>query len=149
MASPYSDDLRGKFLRAHQRGEGSLAQLARRFDVSLGWAKKVSATLRATGKMERPPGRPRGPVSKVTPEVEQDLRSWVAERADLTLAELQVRLYELRNLDISIGRLWKALRDLGLRLKKSRSTPPSRTPPRASFSAVSGAKKRIRSIRRN
>ena len=149
MASPYSDDLREKFLKAHQRGEGSLAQLARRFDVSLGWAKKVSATLRATGQMERPPGRRRGPVSKVTAEVQQDLLGWVAERGDLTLAELQVRLYEQRKLEISIGRLWMALRDLGLRLKKSRSTPPSRIPPRASSSAASGAKKQVKSIRRN
>jgi len=149
MASPYSDDLRRKFLGAHQRKEGSLAQLARRFDVSLGWAKKVSAALRFTGKMERQPGRRRGPVSKVTPAVEQDLRSWIGEQPDLTLAELQVRLYQQRELEISIGRLWMALRDLGLRLKKSRSTPPSRTPRRARFGAASGANKPRRSIRQS
>ena len=149
MASPYSDDLRRKFLQAHQRKEGSLAQLAKRFDVSLGWGKKVSAALRVTGKMERPPGGPRGPTSKVTPEVEQNLRDWIRERADLTLAEIQVRLYEQRNLEVSMGRLWKALQDLGLRLKKSRSMPPSRIPPRASSAAVSGATKRTRSIRRS
>jgi transposase len=80
--------------------------------------QEVSAALRATGKMERPPGGRRGPVSKVTPEIEQDLRSWVAGQADLTLAELQLRFYEQRQLEISIGRLWMALRDLGLRLKK-------------------------------
>lgn len=149
MASPYSDDLRRKLLKAHQRGEESLAQLSRRFEVSLGWAKKVSAALRATGKMERARGGPRGPVSKVTPEIEQDLQRWVDERADVTLAELQLRLYEQRNLEVSIGRLWTALRKLGLRLKKSHSTPPSRIPPRASSSAVSGAKKRSRSMSRN
>ena len=149
MASPYSDDLRRKFLKAHQRREGSLAQLAQRFDVSLGWAKKVSAALRATGKMERPRGRRRGRVSKVTAEVQQDLRNWVQDRADLTLAELQLRLYEQRKLPISMGRLWMAVRDLGLRLKKSRSTRPSKTLPRASSSAVSGANKPARSTRRS
>lgn len=123
--------------------------MARRFDVSLGWAKKVSAAMRATGKMERPPGGRRGPASKVTGEVEEDLRNWVTERADLTLAELQLRLYERRQLEISIGRLWMALRDMGLRLKKSRSTRPSRIPARASTSGVSGVKKRAKSIRRS
>src|SRR5262249_20854685 len=125
------------------------AQLARRFDVSLGWAKKVSAVWRATGKIERPPGWRRGPVSKVTAEIEQDLRSWVGKQADLTLAELQLRLYQQRNFEISIGRLWRALRHLGLRLKKSRYTPPSRIPPRGSSGAVSGVKKSAKSIRRN
>ncbi len=149
MASPYSDDLRRKLLGAHQRKQGSLAQLARRFDVSLGWAKKVSAALRATGKMERPPGRRRGPASKVTPEVEQDLRSWIEQRADRTLAELQELLYERRRLEVSIGRLWAALRDLGLVLKKSHSMPPNKTLPRASLRAASGARKRAGSIRRS
>lgn len=83
--------------------------------------EKVSAALRATGQMERPPGRPRGPASKVTPEVERDVRSWVQERADLTLAELQLRLFEQQNLEISMGRLWMALRKLGLRLDYQRT----------------------------
>jgi transposase len=149
MASPYSDDLRRKFLRAHQRKDGSLAELARRFEVSLGWAKKISAALRATGKMERPPGGRRGPVSKITAAVEQDLRQWIGQRADLTLAELQLRLWEQRGLEVSIGRLWKALRDLGLVLKKSRFTPPSRTQQRARSSAAGGVRPPSRSIRRN
>lgn len=149
MASPYSDDLRRKLLKAHQRGEGSLAQLAQRFDVSLGWAKKISAAFRASGAMERVRGRPRGRVSKITAEVEKDLRKWVSEQADLTLAELQVRLVERRALRVSIGRLWLVLHKLGLRLKKSHSTRPSRIPPRVSSSAVSGANKPIRSKSRS
>lgn len=149
MASPYSDDLRRKLLTAHQRGEGSLWQLAKRFDVSWGWAKKISAALRSTGRMERVPGGPRGPASKVTAEIERDLRNWIGQRADLTLAELQLRLYEQRDLEISLSRLWAVLKNLGLRLKKSRSMPPSRTLPRGSSGAVSGAKKRARSIRRS
>ena len=60
----YSDDLRRKFIEAHQQGEGSLEVLARRFHVSVGWAKKVSATFRRTGSWARPPSGPRGPRSK-------------------------------------------------------------------------------------
>ena len=149
MASPYSDDLRRKLLEAHRRGQGSLPELAQRFAVSLGWAKKISATLRSTGKMERPPGGRRGPASKVTAEVEAELRNWIGKQPDLTLAELQDRLWNQRELEVSVGRLWAALRHLGLRLKKSHSTPPSRTPQRASFSVVSGAKRRTNSIRRS
>lgn len=149
MATAYSDDLRRKLLEAPRRGAGSLAKLAERFGVSLGWALKISATLSSTGKMERPAGGKRGPTSKVTAEVEQDLRNWIRERADLTLAELQLRLYEQRKLEISLARLWQVLGKMGLRLKKSRSTPPSRTPLQASSSAVSGVNRRGKSIRRN
>jgi transposase len=149
MARAYSDDLRRKLLKAHRRGEGSLSQLAQRFDVSFGWARKISATLRSTGKMERPPSGPRGPSSKLTEAMRQDLRNWIGRQADLTLAELQVRLYEQRDLEISVSRLWQVLKQMGLRLKKSHSTPPSKTRLRASGSAASGAKQRTGSIRRS
>jgi transposase len=125
-----------------------LSQLAKRFDVSVGWARKISAALRSTGKMERPPGGPRGPSSKLTDAVRQDLRNWIGKQADLTLAELQVRLYEQRDLQISVTRLWQVLKQMGLRLKKSHSTLPSKTRLRASSGAASGAKKRTGSIRR-
>lgn len=74
-----------------------MRELAKRFDVSLGWARKISAALRSTGKMERPRGGPRGPSSKLTDAIRQELRSWIGKQADLTLAELQVRLYERRD----------------------------------------------------
>jgi transposase len=79
-------------LEAHARKEGSLSQLAKRFAVSLGWAKKVSGALGSTGTMERTPGGKRGPASKVTAAVEADLRSWIRQQPDLTLAELQQQL---------------------------------------------------------
>jgi transposase len=135
-------------LEAHQRGQGSLPNLAERFAVSLGWAKKISATLRSTGKMERPPGGRRGPASKMTAEVQEDLRNWIGKQSDLTLVELQERLWKQRKLEVSVGRLWTALRDMGLRLKKSRSTPPSKTPLPARSNAASGARRRANSIRR-
>lgn len=89
MASAYADDLRRKLLEAHRRKEGSLAELAKRFSVSMGWTLKISANFTRTGKMERPLGRPRGPASKITKEIERDLKSWIEKQSDLTLAELQ------------------------------------------------------------
>jgi transposase len=118
VASPYSNDLRRKLLTAHQRGEGSLCQLAKRFDVSQGWAKKISAALRATGQVERTPGGLRGRTSKLTPAVRQDLRSWIGEQADLTLAELRDRLYRQQQIQVGSTQLWTVLKAMGVRLKK-------------------------------
>ena len=138
MAKMYSDDLRRKLLEAHQRGEGSLPSLAARFSVSVGWAKKVSRALLHTGQMERRPGAKRGRRSKLTDEVRERLRSWIASQADLTLAELRARLEQELDLSVSSGRLWTVLWEMNLRLKKSHSTPPSRIAKRAGGDVRSG-----------
>ncbi len=147
MAAAYCHDLRRKFLEAYQRGEGSLETRAGRFGVSLGWAEKIGRALRQTGRMERPAGGKRGPASKVTPEIQESLRGWVKEQPDLTLEELQKRLQERLRLKISVSRLWLVLRDLDLRLKKSHSTPPSKTPQRANSGVAFGGQRRAKSIR--
>ena len=148
MAKAYSDDLRRKFIEAHQQGEGSLEVLAQRFHVSVGWAKNVSATFRRTGSWARPPSGPRGPRSKFTAEIRRQVGVWIAEQPDLTLHELQSRLHDELRLRASIGRLWSLLRELGLRLKKNRSTPPSKTLPRADSDALSGGSKQAGSTRK-
>lgn len=126
MAKWYGDDLRRKLLQAYDRGEGTLEQLAKRFSVSAPWAWKISAQRKRSGQMERVEQR-RGTVRKVTAEVEQRLRGWVQAQPDLTLAELQQKLQKTHHLQVSIGRLWQVLRQMGLRLKKSHSTPANAT----------------------
>ena len=148
MAASYSDDLRRKLLEAHRAGEGSLPVLAARFRVSVGWAKKISSTLLHTGKMERPAGHQRGRQSKVTPEICECLKSQVKAQPDLTLMMLQEYLERDRKMHLSIGQLWLVLKRIGLRLKKSRSTPPSRTPNGSGRKGNSGRKKSGKSIRR-
>ena len=131
MAKSYGDDLRRKLLQAHDRGEGSLEQLAQRFSVSAPWAGKISAQGKRSGQMERVEPR-RGTVRKVTAAVEQQLREWVQAQPDLTLAELQPKLVKAEPLRVSIGRLWQGLRQMDVRLKKSRSTPANATRKRIS-----------------
>jgi transposase len=149
MASAYSDDLRRKFFEAYQRGDGSLAVLAGRFSVSLGWAEKLMRTLRQTGGIERPRGGKRGPTSKLTAELREAMAAWIQVQPDLTLAELQLRLGREHDLEVSLSRLWTVLGEMGLHLKKSHSMLPSRTRKPPASSAASGGKKRARSTRRN
>ena len=147
MAKAYSDDLRRKLLEAHQQGDESLEELAERFCVSVGWAKKISAMFGKTGRMERPRPGPRGPRSKMTPKVQEHLRWLVATHADLTLAEMQQRLGTELRLSVSLSRLWTVLHQMGLRLKKSRSTPPNKIPKRPAGGASFGTTRRGGSIR--
>jgi transposase len=147
MARAYSDDLRRKLLEAHQQGEGTLEELAERFRVSYGWARKISAALCQTGQMERLRGSKPGPKSKITATAEQYLKSAIRTQPDLTLSELSLRLEREQGITISISRLWTVVKDLGLRLKKSHCTPPSRLPRVSGRNAISGGKRRGRSIR--
>jgi transposase len=128
MAKAYSDDLRRKLLQAHDRGEGSLAELAKRFGVSVPWAWKISRQRRRTGQMERAEQR-HGPPSRITAEVQATLRGLVRQQPDVTLVELQQRLWASERVRISYQHLWRVLQRLGLRLKKSRSTRTNKRQP--------------------
>jgi transposase len=126
MGKAYSDDLRRKLLEAHDRGEGSLRALAQRFGVSVPYAWKISRQRRRTGQIERVQQR-HGPRSRMTPEVQSRLRGLLRQQPDSTLRELQQRLGERAQVKVSVQHLWRVLQRMGWRLKKSRSTPKSRT----------------------
>lgn len=140
MAGPYSNDLRRKFLQAYEKGKGTLGKLAEQFGVSVGWAKKVSAARTRKGQIDRPPWR-RGPVSRVTGEIQQWIRERIGRQPDVTLMELQQQLQEAKGLRLSIGGLWLALRQMELRLKKSHSTPRSKKRRERSAAGKRGGKR--------
>ena len=135
MPQAYSNDLRRKFLQAYDEGEGTLEELAEQFRVSLAWAKKISARRFRTGEVEAPVWR-HGPVSRVTPEVQEWIRKQIRAQPDTTLQELREQLEEAKQVRLSMGRMWLALRQLGLPLKKKRSTPRSKTVKKRSAAAV-------------
>jgi len=127
MGKPLGDDLRCKLLFAYDQGEGTLEQLAGRFLVSVGWAKKISAARNRTGQAERVPHKPgRKPHAGI--EAKKQVKAWFVQQPDLTLAEVQQKLLDQAGVSLSLPQIWKLLGKLGLRLKKSRSTPPSAIP---------------------
>lgn len=132
MPQAYSDDLRRKFLEAYEAGRGTLGELARQFGVSFGYSKKIRAQQLRTGAKERPVQVRHGPVSRVTPQVQQQLRSTLRQQPDLTLLELQKRVHQASGVWLSKSLIWLWLRRLGLRHKKNRSAPKSKTPARTS-----------------
>jgi len=124
MGRPYEDDLRRKFLSAYDAGEETLEELAERFLVSVGWAKKISAQRNRTGQAERVRHRA-GRKPHAGPEAQQQVRAWIEAKPDLTLAEIQAKLRSEAAVRLSLPQIWHLLRKLGLRLKKSHSTPAS------------------------
>ena len=123
MARAYSDDLRRKLLEAHAAGKGTLRELAERFGVSVDWAFKISAARKRTGSVERVPQR-RGRPSRVN---RVRLAELLEAQSDITLDRLQAALEVSTGVRVSRTQLWRVVRALGFRLKKSRSTPKSGT----------------------
>ena len=133
MARAYGDDLRKKVLGAYAGGKGTLRQLAERFDVSYGWVKKIHVAELATVSRCRVLQRRRPSA------VDGDLvRRLVKQKPDIVLRELAMAMRE-RGQPASQTQLWRVLKKLGLRLKKSRSMPPSATAKRTAASARSSA----------
>ena len=147
MGKPLGDDLRRKLLFAYDQGEGSLPELAIRFLVSVGWAKKISAARNHTGVAERVPHKP-GRKPRAGAEAKQQVRDWFAQQPDLTLAEVQQKLLAEADVTLSLPQVWKLLGKLGLRLKKSRSTPPSAIP-EPTWRSAKSLSKRSERLRRN
>ena len=125
MAKAYDDDLRRKILQSYERKEGTIPQLAIRFGVSEGYVEKLRSQYLRTGKMERNRHR-HGRKTKFTPLVQKQLQAWLESQPDLTLKQLQKKLEQEEHLQSSQFSIWTTLRKMGLRLKKSWSTPRSK-----------------------
>ena len=126
MPRPFENDLRRKFLTAYAAGKGTQAELCAVFGVSVGWAEKVCRQQRKTGQAERIEQR-HGPLSRVDAAGKTCLLQAIQQRPDLTLAELQAILAEQQGIRLCMAQVANVLKQLGMRLKKSRSTPPSAT----------------------
>jgi transposase len=126
MPKPLSDDLRCRILQAYLRQEGSQAELARRFGVSFEYVRKIRRQWRLSGRMERQPQSRHGRLSRITAPVKEQLRDWVREQPDRTLAELGEQLHA-HGVAVSRSRVSQILQQMGLRLKKNRCTPWSGT----------------------
>lgn len=122
MGQPYSQDLRERVVEA--AGATSRRQAAKRFGVSAATAVRWMTALATTGTVAaRPQGRARR--SKLDPH-EAFLRDLIAERDDITLEEMRVRLREEHALTVGLGTLWSFLDARGLTYKKSQPPRPSR-----------------------
>ncbi len=140
MARAYSNDLRRKVLQAYASGETSCQKVGDRFGVSHGYVNSIHRQYLRTGKMDRVPQSRNGRPSRLTPEIRDKMRAWIAVRPDLTLAELQTRLAEELSLHVSTAQIWLVLKAMGLRLKKSHSMHKNRRLRRGGRSGKPGKK---------
>ncbi len=129
MATPYSQDLRDRVLRAYDRGMKT-KQIAVTFSVSPAWARRVKQRLRETGETtHRRMGSP-----GVTIVDRAQLASWVGKHPDATLAELRTML----GVQCALSTLCAALKQMGLSFKKKQSMRRNRTVRMSREDGISG-----------
>jgi transposase len=128
----YSQDLRDRVLAALERDERP-TDIARRLEVSRGWVHEVRRQLRSEGR--RAPLGIGGHRRSLVAPLEAVVRKWIAERPDLTLAEMRERLAEEHGIAIGIPALWHQLNKWGLSYKKNPARQRARTAGRAGGAA--------------
>ncbi len=115
MARPYSLDLRERVVAALDSGQ-TCRQVADGFRVSVSSVVKWSQRARLTGS---PAAGKMGGHRRYLLEGERDwLRSRIAEKPDLTLHALRLKLEE-RGMKVCCDTVWRFLRREGISFKKN------------------------------
>ena len=117
MSGPLSVDLRERVVSAWERGEGTQAEVAKRFGVGVASVVRWVALKRQTESLEpRPkPGRPR----KLDIEHRAKLLELVKRRPDSTLAELSESLEAAGGPPTCISTISRELERAGWTCKKN------------------------------
>jgi transposase len=115
-------DLRERILASYDHEEGTRAEVAERYRVSLGMVKKLLQQRRRTGDIA-----PRHHCSGRKPIIlavhHRQMRVLLGQKPDLTLKELRAAVA----LDCTLPAIHYALQRLGLTYKKRHSGPANKT----------------------
>ena len=127
-------DLRERILYSYDKKEGTRAEIAHRFCVSLGLVKKLLQQRRRTGDIA-PRHRWAGRKPTILGSHRQQLSGLLAKKNDLTLKELR----QATGLRCSLQAINVVLAKMGLTYKKRHSVPASKTARTSRGRGVSGA----------
>lgn len=122
---PCGLDLRERIVKAYENGEGSVRDLAERFEVAPKTVQSYLTLYRTTGSVAPRP-RTNGPRPKIDGQALDDLRSLVEKTSDATLDELADQLACRDHVVASRHTVGRALRRLNITRKKNASCDRAR-----------------------
>lgn len=118
MPVAYSTDLRTRVIDAWNAKEGTQAQLAERFKVSLSFVKRVLRRYRTSAQTE---AKPRG--ATLAPTIRGEalnlVQSWIEHKPDILLEELCAQLAEHKGMKVSKPTMCRAVQRLKMPRKKN------------------------------
>ena len=121
---PLSLDLRERIVAAYESGEGTKAEIGRRFSVTGQVVGKLVRQKEELGTLQ-PQTHLRGRKPAVAGKKLEQLRAHLGKYPDATVLERR----EALGLKCTEKTLWQTLRKLGWRFKKSRRGPVSKIAP--------------------
>ena len=121
MPASLSMDLRERIVAAYEQEGASCRVVATRFGVSPGTVSKLARQSRTEGSL-KPRYERCGRKRSITGKTEEALKKHVREYPDATLQERKDAL----GLTCTIKTVWRSLKRLNARFKKSHSERPSR-----------------------
>lgn len=119
----YSTDLRERVVRAYEKGEGSIRQLALRYEVSKNTVQAWLNLKRSTGAIKSLPATG-GKVSQLVGQ-EAHLEAMVQEHPDSTLAQYCEIWLEQQGVAVAESTMCRWLQQRALTLKKNTSQSTS------------------------
>ena len=132
----FSLDLRERVIKAYDQKVGAQAKVAKIFGVSVPWIKKLLRQRRETGSLApRPHGG--GRQAAFDGKNLEELKELVGQNPDATLRELG----ELSGVKCGVMAVWRTLKKLGCRRKKSHFTLRSKTDRTSGRSVKSGGRR--------
>jgi transposase len=121
---PYSDDLRSRAIRAYERREGSMAQIAARYEISIDtfcdWWRRYSET---GSYLPLPHSGGSKPI--LSDEDRDHILQTALECNDATLEDLRDDLFAQRGVYVSTSTVSNVLQDGEITRKKRHGTRPS------------------------
>lgn len=115
-------DLRERVVKA--KGTGSSYEVAKRFDVTDSWVRRLWIRFASTGSVAPTP-RTRHRPRKVDKDGEELIRGWIAEQSDMTIVEVMARYLAERAIAVSEPAMRRTLNRMGFSRKKRRSSRQS------------------------
>ena len=137
-------DLRERILSVYDAGDATREEVARRFRVSEGMVKKLLQQRRRTGEIG-PRHHRSGRKPRILAAHREQLRKWLGQKPDLTLAQLRSALA----IECTLPAIHYVLAAMGLTYKKRRSGRPNRTGPTSRGRGAAGADSKPDSIRQS
>lgn len=125
MPVAYSTDLRTRVIDAWNAQEGTQAQLAERFKVSLSFVKRVLRRYRISGQRE---AKPRGAtlVPTISGETLLLVQRLIENKPDILLEELCEQIEKRTKFKVSLSTMCRAVQRLEMPRKKNTLTPVSK-----------------------
>lgn len=111
----FSMDLRERVVRAYEGNEGTMEEIAKRFEVSRVWVKKMVHQKRKTGSLA-PIGTKRGPKPIIAGDDLKRLEEAVEKQPDATLEQLR----DMIRVECTIVTIHNTLKRAGFRRLKKR-----------------------------